>query len=168
MGFFKKLFGGDEKPQQEPAPKAAAHELEEDHRYHFPDDKDDIAMMKTKVAGVNYRLKMADARKPYSGHTEFDPENPVNEKAVKLVTDEGMQIGFIPDDDLRLYYDIFDKRDGIRFHGAVGVFTNDEGKKKLFGRIMLVDIPESDDGKLFDLAQKQLDWMMERFSAECE
>jgi hypothetical protein len=31
---------------------------------------------------------------------------------------------------------------------------------------MLVDVPQSDDGRLFDLGQKQLDYMMADFTSE--
>ena len=166
MGFFKRLFGGQDNEPQQTTPKAAQHELEENRHYYFPKDENDIAMMKTNIAGLNYRMKMEDARKPYQGHTKFEPDNPVNEKAVALITDDGRHIGYVKDSDLRMYYDMFSKRDGIRFYGAVGIFTNDKNKKTLFGNIMLVDIPESDDGRLFNLAQKQLDFMMAEFSTE--
>ena len=123
-------------------------------------------MLKTSIAGLNFRMKLDDARKAYQGYTKFEPENPVNDKAVALVTDDGRHIGYISEKDLRLYYDIFGKKDHIRFYGAVGIFTNDKWKKTLFGNIMIVDIPENDDGTLFKLGQQQLDFMMSEFTTE--
>lgn len=142
------------------------HDLEEPERYYFPQDENDIAMLKTSIAGITHHLKISDARKPYQGRTQFDPENPVDKKAVKLVSDDGKMLGYIPSSDLSLYYNIFNDRDGIRFYGAVGIFTNDSGKKMPFGKVMIVDIPDSDDGKLFALGQKQLDFMMGDFTTE--
>lgn len=170
--ILNELFRRKKKAQNEQIeevkeiPCKQSHPLEEPERFYFPEDANDVAILKTNIAGITKHLKMADARKPYSGHTEFDPNNPIDKKAVKLVTDDGRMMGYIPAIDLRLYYDIFGSRDHIRFHGAVGLFTNGSGKKTLFGRIMLVDIPESDDGTLFNLAQKQLDYMMSEFSTE--
>ena len=174
--FLKKMFGKKtiaENPSEQkksepvqPVTLKVKHELENDCKYYFPKDDNDIAMLKTNIAGVNFKLKIADARKAYQGHTKFEPENPANDKAVALITDDGRHIGYISERDLRMYYDIFDKRDGIRFYGAVGVFTNDKREKTLFGNIMVVDIPNSDDGTLFDLGQKQLDFMMAEFLTE--
>ena len=162
----KKKTVNEQFAKQKEIPRKQAHPLEDPERFYFPEDANDVAILKTNIAGITKHLKLADARKPYSGHTEFDPDNPVDKKAVKLVTDDGRMLGYIPAIDLRLYYDIFGSRDQIRFHGAVGIFTNGSGKKTLFGRIMLVDIPDSDDGTLFNLAQKQLDYMMSEFSTE--
>ena len=159
--IFKKLFGKQEKLSVE------AHELEEPERYYFPKSETDIAMLKTTIAGITHHMTMADARKPYQGHTVFEPDNPVDKKAIKLVTDDGKMMGYISAADQSLYYSIFEGKDKIRFYGAVGIFTNDNNKKSLFGKIMLVDIPDSTEhDRLFDLAQKQLDFMMSDFSSE--
>lgn len=168
MGFFKELFKKSENTPKESfsAKKFPSHDLDEPENYYFPLDENDIAMLKTTIAGITHHLKISDARKPYQGYTKFDPENPVDKKAVKLVADDGKMLGYIRSSDLSLYYNIFNGRDEIRFYGAVGVFTNDKGKKMPFGKVMIVDIPESDDGKLFDLAQKQLDYMMADFVSE--
>ena len=160
MGFLKRLFG-----TQDAEPKPKEKEVENERWRHFPTDENDIAFLKTNVAGCNFRLKKADARKVYNGNAMPDPDNPANPKAIALISDDGKHIGYIPDDRLREYYDIFEGRKP-RFYGAVGIFTNDQGKRKLFGKVMVVDVPESDDGRLFDLAQKQLDFMMAEFSTE--
>ena len=94
-----------------------------------------------------------------------EPTNPQNPKAIALISDDGKQLGYVPDDRLREYYDIFKGRNP-RFYGAIGIFKNDSGKKMLFGKVMLVDVPEGDDGTLQAYAQKQLDYMMEKFKTE--
>lgn len=160
MEFLKRLLGF-----QDYEPKKEEHQIVEDLWNHFPTDENDIAFMKINVAGCNFRLKISDARKPYQGNAVQEPDNPVNPKAVALISDEGKHIGYVPDDCLREYYDMFDGRKP-RFHGAIGIFTNEQGKRKLFGKVMLVDIPESDDGTLQKYAQKQLDFMMNKFETE--
>ena len=153
MGFLKRLFGNDETQPKE------KHPLEEEVNYYIPKDDKDIALMKTTIAGITHYMKLNEAPTAIQGHTKFEPENPYNKRAVALITDEGRQIGYISDRELSLYYNIFDK-DDIRFYGGVGVFRNDQNKRTLYGKIMLVEIPESDDGTLFNLAQKQLDYLM--------
>lgn len=152
MGFLKKLFGNDETQPKE------MHPLEEEVNYHIPKDDNDIALMKTTVAGITHHMKLIEAPTAIQGHTKFEPENPYSDRAVALIMDNGRQIGYIPDRELSLYYNIFNK-DGIRFYGGVGVFRNGQNKRMLYGKIMLVEIPDSDDGTLFDLAQKQLDYL---------
>lgn len=163
MGFLKRLFGSAE-PTDEP--KKERHPLEESVNYYYPTSDTDIALMKTSVAGITHHMKLTDAPVVVQGHTRFEPENPYNKKAVALITDDGRQIGYIADRELSLYYDIFADRDGIRFYGGVGIFRNDQNRRTLYGKIMLVDVPESDDGRLFDLGQKQLDYMMADFTSK--
>lgn len=163
MGFLKRLFGFAE-PTDEP--KKELHPLEESVNYYYPTSDTDVALMKTSVAGITHHMKLADAPMTVQGHTRFEPENPYNKKAVALITDDGRQIGYIADRELSLYYDIFADSDGIRFYGGVGIFRNDNNRRTLYGKIMLVDIPDRDDGTFFELAQKQLDFMMQEFTTE--
>ena len=154
MGLLKKLFGNtDEKPTKR-------HPIEDEVMYYIPQDNNDVALMKTTVAGVTHYVDLKEAPFAFQGRTKFEPENPYNKRAVALVTDEGRQIGYIPDRELSLYYNIFDK-DGVRFYGGVGVFRNDKNKRTVYGKIMLLEIPDSDDGTLFRLAQRQLDSYMQ-------
>ena len=162
--FLKKLTG--KQTIAEKLSQSKPQQPIENCKYYFPDFEGDIAMLKTTIAGITHHMNLSDARKPYHGYSKFEPENPYNPKAVSLISDDGRMMGYVPESYLKLYYDIFGHRDHIRFHGAVGIFTNDRGKKTLFGRIMLVDIPPEDDGTLFDLAQKQLDFMMQEFTTE--
>lgn len=171
--LFKKLYGketvNDKYMPSEPKANTTSvgFDLNEPERYYFPQDENDIAFLKTSVAGITRHMKMADARKTYQGHTVFEPDNPVDKKAVKFVTDDGKMIGYIPKKDQSLYYSIFDGKDGIRFYGAVGIFTNDQNKKTLFGKVMVVDIPDPDEGdRFFNIGQKQLDFMMRDFTTE--
>ena len=160
MGFLKKLFGTEEKQVKEP------HPLDESVNYYLPKDEYDIALMKTSVAGITHHLKLSDAPMTVQGRTRFEPENPYNKKAVALIIDDGRQIGYIPDRELSLYYNIFDK-DNVQFFGAIGVFRNDSNKRTLYGKIMLVSIPDNEKGELHQqLAQKQLDYMMAEFTTE--
>lgn len=168
---FQKLFVKKETISDQYSPKqskpVASHDMDEPLRYYFPKDDTDIAMLKTSVAGITHYMDISDARKPYQGHTVFEPENPYNKKAVKLVTDDGKMMGYVPESDLSLYYSVFNGRDGIRFYGAVGIFTNEKRKKTLFGKVMLVDVPNPDPGdSFFNLGQKQLDFMMSDFTSE--
>lgn len=134
--------------------------------YYIPDEENDIALMKTSVAGITHHMKLSDAPMTVQGRTRFEPENPYNSRAVALITDDGRQIGYIADRELSLYYKIFGEKDNVKFYGAVGIFRNNSNKRTLYGKIMVVDVPESDDGTLFDLAQKQLDFMMSEFTTE--
>ena len=108
MGFLKRLFGSAE-PTDEP--KKERHPLEESVNYYYPTSDNDIALMKTSVAGITHHMKLTDAPVVVQGHTRFEPENPYNKKAVALITDDGRQIGYIADRELSLYYDIFADRD---------------------------------------------------------
>ena len=160
MGFLKRLFGNDDTQPKE------KHPLEEEVNYYIPKDDSDIGLMKTSVAGITHHLKLSDAPMTVQGHTRFEPENPYNNKAVVLITDDGKQIGYIPDRELSLYYNIFDKED-VQFFGAIGIFRNDSNKRTLYGKIMLVSIPDNQKGELHQqLAQKQLDYMMAAFTSE--
>ena len=192
MGFLKKLFQGiteparadlgtkEEKNESQPTDYIPQKTINDIHKekatnndklkssvnYYIPENENDIALMKTSVAGITKHMKLSDAPMPVQGHTRFEPENPYNSRAVALITDDGRQIGYIADRELSLYYKIFGEKDNVKFYGAVGIFRNSSNKRTLYGKIMVVDVPESDDGTLFNLAQKQLDFMMAEFSTE--
>lgn len=97
--------------------------------YYIPDHENDIAMMKTSVAGITHHVKLSDAPMTVQGHTRFEPENPYNSRAVALITDDGRQTGYIADRELSLYYRTFGETDGVKFYGAVGIFRNSINKR---------------------------------------
>lgn len=161
MGFLKKLFGGEDD-----APKER-HPLEDEVNYYIPKDDNDIAMMKTNVAGITHYLKLSDAPKLYQGYAKPEPENPYNDKAVALITDEGKRIGYIPDQELSLYNRIFEGRESVQFFCMVGIFRNHSDKRTLYGKLLLVTAPANEKADMHQrLTQKQFDYMAASFTTE--
>lgn len=161
MGFFKKLFSSeDTKPKER-------HPLEDEVNYYYPKDDSDIALMKTTAAGITHHLRLSDAPKLFQGNTKPEPENPYNNKAIALITDDGKHIGYIPDRELSLYYDIFAGRESVQFFCMVGIFRNYSDKRTLFGKVLLVSCPNNDKVEMHQrLCQKQFDYMAASFTTE--
>ena len=161
MGFLKRLFGGEDE-----APKER-HPLEDEVYYYIPKDDSDIALMKTNVAGITYHLTLSDAPKLFQGYAKPEPENPYNNQAVALITEEGRQLGYIPDQELSLYHKIFDGRESVQFFCMVGIFRNHSNKRTLYGKVLLVTVPANEKADMHQrLCQKQFDYMAASFSTE--
>lgn len=118
----------------------------------------------TNVAGVKFHLKPSEANKSYQGKTVADPKNPYNPKAIKLVTNEGKMIGYVKDDDLDSFRDIFGG-ETANFAALIGWFRNEDDEKLMYGKVMYYD-HANDDDESHEMIQERLDKMCEDFTTE--
>lgn len=118
----------------------------------------------TTVAGVNYHLSAEDANNKYCGITAAEKDNKFDPNAIKLVTNEGKMLGYVPAKDLKEFRDIFEKEE-VGFIAYIGWFRNDEDEKIMYGKVMFFDLDENDE-ESFKKVKRNLDLMVKRFTTE--
>lgn len=101
----------------------------------LPDDYKE-GIFESKIAGITLRCTEAD-KGIFNGIIYNEEDNPYNNNAMAIVSMKKKLIGYIPNDELKDYWD-WSNGLPVTCVGFIKSFVNDEGKKILFGRVTAI------------------------------